>query len=406
MNSWTIAQRLMNYEKGSFVRFILRLGYWCTALSVAVMIIAFAVIAGFNKEITAKIFGIWGHIQINSIHSSQLNVSEPIDYDTGFVKSIDSIPEIRHQQVFAFMPAVITNNSEMEGLVLKGVSDDFDWSFFNEFMKEGKQLNQSDTVNRELILSQVMASRLKLKIGDRCRLNFVIDQEIVPRNFKIVGIYNTGLEEYDRKLAIIDLKHIRDLNNWPDFKIGGHEIYVQNIQDVDLVADKIYENYLKTDMYIETIKEKFPSIFDWLNLQSTNQYVVLILMLLVALINIITVILILILERSKMIGILKALGTKDGLLKKVFLLHGIQILCRGLILGNVVGISLSLVQKYAKIIKLNEADYYLKVAPIHLNITTLVLLNVGVILVTVLVLIIPTVLVSRITPIRAIAYRA
>lgn len=405
MNSWSIAQRMMNYEKGSFVRFILKLGYWCTGLSVAVMIIAFAVISGFNKEISSKIFGIWGHIQVNSIHSSQLNVSEPINFDTTFATTLDSIPGIKHHQIFAFMPGVITTKSEMDGLILKGISNDFDWLLFSKFLIAGRALNLSDSVSRDIILSQVVASRLKLKVGDKCRINFVIDEEIIPRNFDIVGIYNTGLEEYDRKLALIDIQLIRELKNWSAVNIGGYEIFVQDITMVDQIADEIYEKHLHSDMYIETIKQKFPSIFDWLNLQSTNQYVVLSLMLAVALINIITVLLILILERTKMIGVLKALGTKNRLLKKVFLLHGTHILINGLILGNVLGILICAIQKFGKIIKLNEADYYLSVAPIHFNPIYILLLNIGIILITLIFLIIPTILISKITPIKAIGYR-
>ena len=174
---------------------------------------------------------------------------------------------------------------------------------------------------------------------------------------------------------------------------------------MDLIADEIYEKHLRSDMYIETIKQKFPSIFDWLNLQSTNQYVVLALMLSVALINIITVLLILILERTKMIGVLKALGTKNKLQRKVFLLHGIHILIKGLILGNVLGLGLCLIQKYGKIVKLNESDYYLSVAPIHFNALSVLLLNVGIIVVTFVFLIIPTILIFKITPIKAIGYR-
>ncbi len=395
----------MNYDKGSFVRFILKLGYWCTALSVAVMIVAFAVISGFNKEISEKIFGFWGHIQVNSIHSSQLNVSEPIDFDPVFSKELDSISGIRHHQVFAFMPAVITNKEEMDGLILKGVDKDFDWTFFKKFLVSGSILQLEDTTSRQIIISQNLASRLKLNTGEKCRLNFVIDQEVLPRNFQIVGIYNTGLEEYDQKLALIDIQEIRDLNNWSDFKIGGYEIFVDDLKQVDPIANEIYDQHLGSDMYIETIKQKFPSIFDWLNLQSTNQYVVLILMFAVALINIITVLLILILERTKMIGVLKALGIKDGLLRKLFLMHGLHILFKGLLLGNMIGLLLCFVQKFGKVIKLNEADYYLSVAPIHINPLSIILLNLGVIVVTLLFLVIPTFLISKISPIKAIGYR-
>lgn len=405
MNSWSIAQRLMNYEKGSFVRFILKLAYISTALSLAVMIIATAVISGFNKEISGKIFGFWGHIQINSIHSSQLNLSTPIDLDTNFTKQLDTLSGVRHYQIFGYLPAIVTAGDEMEGLILKGVGSDFDWSFFQEFLVEGSILPIEDTGSRQLVLSRNLANRLKLNINDKCRLHFVIDQDVVTRNFTICGIYNTGLEEYDNKLALANLSEIKSLAHWSDRQIGGYELFVKDINRIDEVSDRIYENYLGNELYLETIRQKFPSIFDWLNLQSTNQYVIQGLMLLVAMINLITVLLILILERTRMIGTLKAIGMRASSLKQIFLFHGFQILGRGLILGNVFGLMVCLVQKYGKVIKLNEADYYLKVAPIHLSLWTLLLLNLGTIVITFLVLWIPSGLVSRISPLKAIGYR-
>lgn len=395
----------MHYEKGSFVRFILRLAYTSTALSLAVMITAVAVISGFDKEITDKIFGFWGHIQVNSVHSNQLNLSYPMEYDSTFSKSLDSIPGIRHHQVFAFMPAVVTAGNEMDGLILKGVSSDFDWTFFKKFLIKGSVDQFIDSAQRTIILSKSLASRLKLDVNDRCRLNFVIDQQVIQRNFNVSAIYSTGLEEYDQKLALTDLSILQDLARWTPDQIGGYEIFVKDLNTVDQVADDIYDHHLSTGQYVETIRQKFPSIFDWLKLQGTNQYVIQILMLVVAAINLITVLLILILERTRMIGTLKALGMKNGALKKIFLFHGVQILTRGLLWGNVTGILICLIQKYGKIIKLNEADYYLKVAPIHLSILPIVLINVGTVFITVLILLIPTGLITRISPLKAIGYR-
>jgi len=395
----------MNYEKGSFVRFILKLAYVSTALSLAVMIIATAVISGFNKEISGKIFGFWGHIQISSIHSSQLNLSTPIDLDTSFTRQLDTLSGLRHYQTFAYLPAIVTAGEEMEGLILKGVSSDFDWSFFKEFLVEGQIPNFGDTANRQLVISTNLANRLKLKLNDKCRLHFVIDQDVVTRNFTITGIYNTGLEEYDNKLALGNLSEVRALAHWTDQQIGGYELFVKDINNIESISDEIYNTYLGNELYLETIRQKFPSIFDWLNLQSTNQYVIQALMLLVALINLITVLLILILERTRMIGTLKAIGMRTVALKKIFLFHGLQILSRGLILGNLFGLLVCLIQKYGKVIKLNEADYYLKVAPIHLNPWVIFGINLGTILITLAVLWIPSGLVSRITPLKAIGYR-
>jgi lipoprotein-releasing system permease protein len=405
MNSWSVARRLMHYEKGSFVVFIIRLAYLSTALSMAIMIIAFAVIAGFDTEISRKIFGFWGHIQVNSIHSAQLNVTEPIDYNPALVQALDSIQPIKHIQSFAFMPAVMTAAGEMDGIILKGIGADFGWKDFQPFLKEGHGFESIDSSHRQLLISQSIAARMNLKIGDACRLHFVIDEQVIPRQFTVSGIYSTGLEEYDQKLALIDLRQIQALNQWDSNQIGGYEIFLRDIHQVDLVANEIYDHHLSSDEYVETIRQKFPSIFDWLQLQSTNQYVVLLLMLAVAIINIITVLLILILERTKMIGILKALGSTNRLLKRIFVMHGMAILLKGLIWGNIIGLAACLIQKYGKIIKLNEADYYLTIAPISFRPEVFLFLNLGTIVLTMLFLIIPAILISRISPIKAIGYR-
>lgn len=321
------------------------------------------------------------------------------------MRALDSLPGIRHHQVFAFMPAVVTAGDEMDGLILKGVGDDFDWTFFNRFLIQGSIEPLKDSTQRSIILSANMASRLLLAPGDKCRLNFVIDDEVIARSFTVSGIYNTGLEEYDQKLALANINEIRDLVNWSDFQIGGHEIFVDNLDDVDKIADAIYDQHLGPDLFVETIRQKFPSIFDWLGLQNTNQYVIQILMVMVALINLITVLLILILERTNMIGTLKALGMKNGPLKQIFLYHGLQILGRGLFWGNIIGLLVCLTQKYGHVIKLNEADYYLREAPIHINLWAVLLLNVGTVFVTLIILSIPTALIGKISPLKAIGYR-
>ena len=227
MNSWHIAQRLMNYEKGSFVRFILRLAYASTALSVAVMIVAIAVISGFNKEISNKIFGFWGHIQVNSIHSSQLNLSDPIEFDTAFTKVLDTLTGVQHYQVFAFMPAVVTAGDELDGLILKGVGKDFDWAFFKKFLVSGHIPDFHDSTSRYIIFSKSLASRLKLSAGERCKLNFVIDDQVITRTFTIAGIYSTGLEEYDQKLALADISELQSLAGWTPTQIGGYELFMR-----------------------------------------------------------------------------------------------------------------------------------------------------------------------------------
>lgn len=430
-----IAKKVASTNKQSFSGLIIRIATVAVALSLAVMIVSTAVISGFKHQIGEKIFGFWGHIHITHISSCQINRSSaeavPIASNQDFYSAIDTIGRveyeenwtlfgvelpwvrvrktaggIKHAQAFALKPGIIKTKKEIEGIVLKGVGRDFDWSFFDKFIVEGERLHLSDTaVSNEIIVSKQTAARLELEVGDEFIFHFVQEGEALRRKFKVVGFYKTGLEEYDRKFAIIDLRKAQELLNWDSTQVGGFEVYVDDLGDIEVLADYIYLDYLPNDLCSVGIRSKYPAIFDWLALQDINEVVILILMLIVGLINMVTALMILILERTNMIGTLKALGQSDWGIRSVFLYHAARIILVGLFWGNLVGIGFCFLQEKFSLIKLSEENYYLSEAPVELNAWTILLLNLGALVSIMLFLLVPSWLVTRISPVKAIRFK-
>ncbi len=427
-----VARRASLKSRNSFSGLIIRIAIIAIALSLAVMIVATAVISGFKQQIGEKIFGFWGHIHITSTQINRTTgEAVPLNIDQPFYPSLENIEQvyyedyqrllgiqlpwttekqtkggIRQIQVFALKPGIIRTKKEIEGIVLKGIGQDFDWSFFDKYLVDGTQLSLSDTsVSRGIVISKQTADRLELKVGDRFLFNFVQDGEALLRAFSVDGIYKTGLEEYDRKFALVDIRKVQELLNWGPDQVGGFEVFVDNLEDMERLTDYVYLEELPGNMYCESIREKFPAIFEWLALQDINEVVILVLMFIVGLINMVTALLILILERTNMIGILKALGHSNWGIRKVFLYHAGFIILHGLFWGNLMGIGFCLLQEHFQLIKLSEENYYLSYAPVNINFITIVLLNAGTLLVSVIFLIIPSWLVTRISPVRAIRFK-
>jgi lipoprotein-releasing system permease protein len=428
-----IARRVALSGSRSLSRLIIRIAVVAVALSLTVMIIASAVITGFKHQIGEKIFGFWGHIHITSAQVNRttgeaspielnqpfypgLEALEPIAYletnelagfELPFERKVETHGAIRHIQAFALKPGIIKTKSEIEGIILKGVGEDFDWSFFNQYLEEGAQLDLSgDSLATDgVIISRQTANRLQLGIGDRLIFSFVQDGDLYPRRFTVRGIYKTGLEEYDRKFALVDIRKARELLGWEDWQIGGFEVFIDDLRDLDILTEYIYQEELPASLYCESIREKFPAIFEWLALQDVNEIVILVLMVVVALINMVTALMILILERTNMIGTLKALGMTNWGIRSIFLYHAAYITLTGLFWGNLIGISFCLLQQHFGLIRLSEENYYLSVAPVELSAWTLMLLNLGALLVIMLFLTIPSWLVSRISPVKAIRFK-
>lgn len=434
-----IARRVTASGERSFSRMIIRIAIAAVAVSLAVMIVSTALMSGFKQEISTKIFGFWGHIHITDQAASFSvldNTNYPITSDQPFYPDLDTIGQrdytyyrdimgrevefsgrtkggVRHIQVFATIPTLMRSETEdgpeMEGIILKGLGEDFDWGSFQQYLREGEPLIVSpDSTANGIIISEVTAKRLQVELGSRLELNFLRSgSQPLVRVLYVTGIYKTGLEEYDRQFALIDIQHIQRLLGWAPDQVGGFEVFLDNIDDVEPFAEYIHyeDNILPPHLYAESIRQKESDLFNWLDIQDYNEIIILTLMIIVAIINMITVLLILILERTTMVGTLKALGQSNWGIRKIFLYYAAYIMLFGLLWGNLIGLALCWLQDTFEFIKLDEASYYLSVAPVHINWWTIFLLNIGTLIITLLVLIIPSMLVSRIDPVKALRFK-
>jgi len=407
-----IAKRLMSKSSGSanLSRPFIRITTIAVALSLAIMIIAIAVVAGFKKEISEKTIGFGSHIQIINYDGNRSYETRPISKNQDFLPRIKQIEGVRHVQVFALKPGIIKTDNDIQGVVLKGIGPDFDWSFFKKSLVDGEIFELSDTgTTNKTVISKTLASMLRLKVGDKFAMWFV-QQPPRVRMFTVSGIYDTKMAEFDKVFILGDIRHIRKLNDWKDDQISGFEILVNNfdrIEDLTLKVDDIAGLIFFDDgskLKVQSIIDKYPTIFDWLGLQDLNAIILIVIMLVVAGINMISGLLIIILERTKMIGVLKAMGAENPLIRKIFLIQSSYIVLRGLIFGNLIGLTLCLLQKEFSFIKLDEASYYLSTVPIHLNAVHILLLNLGTFIVTIAMLVVPSMVISRISPEKTIKF--
>ena len=400
-----IAKRLVSAKEGNnrLSRPIIRIAILAIALSVAVMLISIGVVKGFKKDIADKVIGFGSHIQITAFSDNNSYETKAISKNQDFYPSIENEKGINHIQYFATKAGIIKTADEIHGVILKGVGSDFNRDFFKDNLVEGEVPIYNDTLtSSRVIISKKIADLLDLEIDEKLIMYFAQDPPRV-RKFVVAGIYTTELEEFDNLYVFGDIRHIQNLNNWGIDSVGGFEITIHNFDNLDALTQMVYEK-IDYDLNAQTIKEINPQIFDWLKLQDINVNVIIILMLIVAGINIITALLILILERTKLIGILKAIGQNNWSVRKVFLYNASYLIGKGLFWGNLLGIGLCLLQKYFHLISLNPSTYYMNTVPIHLAFSDVLLLNSGAMLSCILMLIIPTYLITKITPIKAIRF--
>jgi len=400
-----IAKRLVSAKEGNnrLSRPIIRIAILAIALSVAVMLISIGVVKGFKKDIADKVIGFGSHIQITAFSDNNSYETKAISKNQDFYPSIENEKGINHIQYFATKAGIIKTADEIHGVILKGVGSDFNRDFFNDNLVQGEVPIYNDTLtSSRVIISKKIADLLDLEIDEKLIMYFAQDPPRV-RKFVVAGIYTTELEEFDNLYVFGDIRHIQKLNNWGIDSVGGFEITIHNFEDLDAQTQMVYEK-IHYDLNAQTIKEINPQIFDWLKLQDINVNVIIILMLIVAGINIITALLILILERTKLIGILKAIGQNNWSVRKVFLYNASYIISKGLFWGNLLGIGLCLLQKYFHIISLNPSTYYMNTVPIHLPFSDVLMLNFCAMFSCILMLIIPTYLITKITPIKAIRF--
>jgi len=382
---------------------IIRISIFAIAISVAIMIISLGIVKGFKKEITDKVIGFGAHIKITALSDNNSYESSPISRSQNFYSYTLESNEIKHIEVYATKAGIIKANEEIYGVVLKGVDTDFDWTFFQKHLITGDIINFNTEVSNHVIISENIANYLKLGLSDKFIMYF-IDNPTRLRKFEIVGIYNTELDDFDNLYILGDIKQIQELNNWGQDSVGGFALTINHFSEIEEETQKIYES-IPYDLDATSIKEDNPQIFDWLELQNMNVNVIIILMLVVALINIITVLVILILDRTRLIGILKALGQTNWSVRKLFLYNVIYLITYGLFWGNILGFTLALIQMKTNFISLDPSIYYMSSVPINLIFVDILILNVCVILTCFITLIIPTYIITKIKPIKAIRFQ-
>ncbi|MCL1821444.1 MAG: ABC transporter permease [Prolixibacteraceae bacterium] len=409
-----IARRLFSKKenKGRLSHQIVNIAVLGISLGVMVMLIAFAIVTGFKKEISGKVFGFGGHIQIVNYDSNNSYETAPVSREQKFLKDFDKIENIRRVNVFATKPGLIKTNEYTQGIVLKGVAPDYSWDFFEMSLVAGK-LPNVDTSERsnDLLISSGLSAALKLKTDDQVYMYFINEDDLVPRirQFRISGIYSTNFQEFDKMIAVTDLRQIQHINNWDENQISGFEILLHNFGELDKTNGEILRavvNYNSNDSALRTITitRKFPQIFDWLSTTDMNVWVILVLMALVAGFNMISALLVIILERISLVGILKSLGMSNRTLRWIFLYLSGLLIFKGLLWGNIAGLLLLGIQKYFHIIKLDPSSYYMDVVPVNLTVWGVLLLNAAAIAITMLMMMVPAHFVSKISPVKSIQF--
>ena len=407
-----IAQRLTDASAGkvSLSLPFVRISTIAVALSLSVMIIAVGVMVGFKKEITEKTIGFGSHIQMVNYDSNISFETHPIPSTLEFLPDIQSIKGVRHIQTFALKPGIIKTDTEIQGVVLKGVSNDFDWSFFEKNLWDGTILALSDsTPSNGAMISKTIAQLLKLQVDDTFDMFFVQEPPRV-RRFTVTGIYDSQMAEFDKLFVIGDIRHIQRLNGWAPNQITGFELLIDDFKKIYEVTDEVelitLSHFLDdgSRLKVLNIMQKYPQIFDWLGLQDLNVIVLLVLVLAVAGINMISGLLIIILERTNMIGLLKALGAENRLIRNIFLIQSGHIIAKGLFWGNLIGLTVAFLQIHFGLIKLDPENYFLSTVPIDINLLHIILLNIGTFLLTLMMLLVPSMVIAKISPDKTIKF--
>lgn len=389
---------------------IVKIAVFGISLGLVVMILSVAIITGFKNQVSEKVIGFGSHIQVTNFDSNRSFETLPINRHQLSQSLLHSIKGIKHSQAFITKSGIIKTKDNIQAIVLKGVDSEYDWSFFRKNLISGDILSLNDsTKSNNILISEYVAKLLKLNLGDKLVVYFVQDPPRM-RPFKIAGIYKTSIEDFDKTFALIDMQHLQKLNGWEKEQISGYEILIDDFNQLEPLTDSVFEiaGYHFTDdgsrLKVANINQLYPQIFDWLNLQNINVWIILALMLIVAGFNMISGLLILILERTNMIGLLKGLGYHNWKIRKIFLYQSAFLIVRGLFWGNIIGISICFIQQYFGVIPLDEATYYIDKVPINLKVMHVVYLNFGTLILTITMMIIPSYLISRISPAKAIKF--
>ena len=404
-----IAWRIAFNKKSSFSRFIIRIAIIATSISVMVMILTFALTSGFQTTISGKVFSFWGHLRVQEFQPNKVTLAEetPIQKNDTVVQLLKKHAEVKTIQAFATKNAIIKTAESVEGVLFKAVEKEYDFSNLNSFLKAGSWLHFPDSgYSDEVVLSEYIASQLKVKVNDKILIYFIQPNGSAPRPRKLTvsGLFRSGIDEYDKLIAFCDLRLIQRLNDWQADEIGGYEIFLKDYRKMDTVAADVFYQ-LPEAWNVQTSKELYPNIFDWLNLQNQTIVLVIIVMIIVAILNLMTCLIILVLERIKMIGVLKAIGSPDSSIRGIFLYHGAIITVLGILAGDIAAFLLCWLQQRYGFISLPEEAYYISTAAVNLEWWHVVVVNLGTFIVCFLTLIIPTLVVKGVQPVRAIQFR-
>jgi lipoprotein-releasing system permease protein len=401
-----IAKRLATAKRESFSKPVIKISVISVALGLAVMIASVSIVVGFKNSIKEKVTGFTAHLQIIPFDNNKSLEEHPIDVNRKFVKQLKDFPNVKHVQFSAVKGGVLKTDDQIQGIVLKGVDSHYDWDFLRSNLSEGKiPVLHDNKPDYEVLISKMLADKLLLKTGDKIRVWFVNNNDVNARGrkFTVSGIYSTGMEEFDNSFIIGDLDVVSRLNGWEPGSAGAVEIILKDPGLMNETEDIIYRK-IPFDLNIVSARELYPQIYNWLDLLDMNVVVILILLIMVAGINMVSTLLILIIERTSMVGLLKALGANNKSIGRIFLYRSVYIVMKGMLWGNVIGLAFYFIQKHFRPFHLDPQSYYVDYVPVELNITSFLLLNTGVLLLSLLIMYLPTWYINRVSPSKALRY--
>jgi len=404
-----IAKRIIGSKsyKSSVSAPIIKIGIAAIAIGMVVMMIAIATGIGLQQKIRDKAVAFNGHITITTFNSNASDESEvPMSINQDFYPNFPNIEGITHIQGIATKWGLIRTETDFDGMVLKGVGQDYNWQYFEEFLVEGKLPIYGDKISNEVLISQYLANRLQFKVGDTFQMLFgkeSVDKLPFIRTFTVSGIYNSGFQELDETYLLGDIRHIRFFNKWEDDQIGHFEVFIHDYSQLVEKEEEIYQN-ISSFYTSKTVEEKYATVFEWINIFDKNIYAIIGIMILVAGINMITALLVLILERTQMIGVLKALGSNNWSIRKLFLYNASYLIVLGLFWGNLIGLGLLFAQKYFKLFPLDPSVYYVTEAPVYISATYIITLNIGTFILCLIMLLVPSYVITKISPVKAMRF--
>lgn len=399
-----LAEKIKNTKNQTFSSLIIKIGVASIAISISVLLISFFVLFGFKNTIKQKLFGISSHIQISKITLNRSFEEASMPNNLPFLKKIENNPEIKSINKVGQKSIILKSEEEISGVVLKGVDENYDWSEFETNIIAGRKLSlDKDEIKNEVIISEKIRKDLNLKLNDDLLVYFIQDPPRA-RKLKIVGIYDTNVEELDQVYVLGDLKLIQKINGWDEGQYGHLEVFINDLSKLDILKEQLLDQ-IPVEFQVLKITEILPQFFDWFNLLDRNILMVIVLILVVAAFNMISVLLIMIMERTPMVGLLKSIGTSNRKIQNIFLINGSKIIIRGMIWGNIIGFGLCFLQAKFHFIKLDAANYYMSFVPIEWDFKVAVLINIGIFVAVLLVLIIPTWFIQKINPVKALKYK-